>query len=126
MRRLTRRQWMQTSVVAASGMAADLAPFTPRAGAQPLEVVMLSIWPFTGPLADSGPLLDRGMKLAIEEWDGQVLGRPIKYITRDSETKARAATRRVEEAIDSEHVKFVIGPWSSDVALAVTEVAKRR
>ena len=87
---------------------------------------MLGIWPFTGPFADAGPLLDRGMKLAIEEWGNKVIGRPIKYITRDSETKAGPATRRVEEAIDSENVKFVIGPWSSGVALAVTEVAKRR
>jgi branched-chain amino acid transport system substrate-binding protein len=89
-------------------------------------VVILGIWPFTGLLADSGPLLDRGMKLAIEEWGGTVLGQPIKYITRDSGSKAGSATRRVEEAIDSEHVKFVIGPWSSGVALAVTEVARRR
>jgi branched-chain amino acid transport system substrate-binding protein len=126
MMRLTRRQLIQASVVAAGRMAFGLSPFTEKARAQPKEVVMLGIWPFTGPLADSGPLLDRGMKLAIEEWDGKVLGRPIKYITRDSETKAGAATRRVEEAIDSENVKFIIGPWSSGVALAVTEVAKRR
>ena len=117
MMRLTRRQLIQASVVAVGGMAFGLSPFTQKARAQLKEVVMLGIWPFTGPLADSGPLLDRGMKFAIEEWHGKVLGRPIKYITRDSETKAGAATRRVEGAIDSENVKFVIGPWSSGVAL---------
>jgi branched-chain amino acid transport system substrate-binding protein len=124
--RLTRRQFIQVSGLAAGGTACGLAPCLQRARAQSREVVLLGIWPFTGPLADSGPLLDRGMKLAIEEWDGKVLGQPIKYITRDSETRPGAATRRVEEAIDSEHVKFVIGPWSSGVALAVTEVARRR
>lgn len=64
--------------------------------------------------------------MAIEEWGGRVIGRPIKYITRDDETKAASATRRVEEAIDSENAKFVVGPFASAVALSVTEVAKRR
>ena len=84
--------------------------------AQSNPVVMLGIWPFTGGLADSGPHLNNGMQMAIDEWGGEVIGRPIKYITRDDETKAGSATRRVEEAIDSEQVKFVIGPWSSGVA----------
>jgi branched-chain amino acid transport system substrate-binding protein len=126
MMRLTRRQLIQASVVAAGGLAFGRPALIQRAQAQAKEVVMLGIWPFTGPFADVGPLLDRGMRLAIEEWGGTVIGRPIKYVSRDSETKAGAATRRVEEAIDSEDVKFVIGPWSSGVALAVTEVAKRR
>jgi branched-chain amino acid transport system substrate-binding protein len=92
----------------------------------PQEIPMLGIWPFTGAFADVGPVLDRGMSLALEEWGYKVIGRPIKYVKRDSETKADAATRRVEEAVETESVKYVIGPWSSGVALAVSEVAKRR
>lgn len=94
--------------------------------AQKGEVTLLGLWPFTGPYADSGPLLDTGAKLALEEVNYEVAGYTIKYITRDSETKAGSATRRVEEAIASEDVKFIIGPWSSGVALAVSEVAKNR
>jgi branched-chain amino acid transport system substrate-binding protein len=89
-------------------------------------IVILGLWPLTGAFADFGPLQDRGAKLAVEEWGGQVIGRPIKYITRDDETKAASATRRVEEAIDSENAKFVVGPFASAVALSVTEIAKRR
>jgi branched-chain amino acid transport system substrate-binding protein len=123
MKGLTRRNVLQLGATGAAGLVLG-APAFLRAQSQP--VVMLGIWPFTGPFADVGPLLDRGVQLAIEEWGGQVLEKPIKYITRDSETKPGAATRRVEEAIDSEGVQYVIGPWSSGVALAVTEVAKRR
>lgn len=94
--------------------------------AQTKEVPMLGIWPFTGPFSDVGPVLENGMKIALEEWNYKILGKPIKYVSRDSETKAGAATRRVEEAIESENVQYVIGPWSSGVALAVSEVAKRR
>lgn len=122
---LTRRDFLRAGAAGAVGAGLGLG-FPPVIRAQAKEVVMLGVWPFTGPFADIGPVLDRGMQLAIEEWGGKVIGRPIKYITRDSETKAGAATRRVEEAVESEQVKFVIGPWSSGVALAVTEVAKRR
>jgi branched-chain amino acid transport system substrate-binding protein len=94
--------------------------------AQPKEIVMLGIWPATGAFSDVGPILDRGMKMALDERGMRILGRPIKYIVRDSATQAGAATRRVEEAVDGEGAKFVIGPWSSGVALAVSEVAKRK
>jgi len=94
--------------------------------AQPKEIVMLGIWPATGAFADVGPILDRGMKMALDERNMRILGRPIRYIVRDSATQAGAATRRVEEAVDGEGAKFVIGPWSSGVALAVSEVAKRK
>jgi branched-chain amino acid transport system substrate-binding protein len=119
---VTRRHFLAATAAGATGLLS--APT--RGTAQGKEIVMLGIWPFTGPFADVGPLLDRGMRLAIEEWGNKVIGRPIKYITRDDETKASSATRRMEEAIDSEGVKVVIGPWSSGVALACTEVAKRR
>lgn len=125
MKNLTRRKFLKSGAAGAAAAGLGLG-FPAVIRAQAKEVVMLGIWPFTGPFADIGPVLDRGMQLAIEEWGGKVIGRPIKYITRDSETKAGASTRRVEEAIDSDNVKFVIGPWSSGVALAVTEVAKRR
>src|SRR5438093_6425911 len=94
--------------------------------AQPKEVVMLGLWSFTGAFSDVGPVLDRGMKLALDERGMKVQGKPIKYITRDDETRAGSATRRAAEAVDSDGAKFSIGPWSSGVALAVSEVAKRK
>lgn len=89
------------------------------------EVVILGIWPQSGPYADTGPLLDRGARIALNEVGYKVAGKKIKYITRDSETKAGIAARRAQGAIESDGVKFIVGPWSSGVALAVTEVAKK-
>src|SRR5207302_426473 len=77
--------------------------------AQPKEVVMLGLWSFTGAFSDVGPVLDRGMKLALEERGMKVQSKTIKYITRDDETKAGSATRRAEEAVDSDGAKFIIG-----------------
>ena len=93
---------------------------------QSREVVILGLWDQTGAFADVGPILDRGMKMALDERGMKVLGRPIKYITRDGATQAGTSTRRTEEAVDGDGAKFVIGPWSSGVALAVSEVAKRK
>ena len=108
------------------GAAAAGLGFPAIIRAQPKEVVLLGIWPQTGAFSDVGPILDRGMRMALEERDMKIQGRPVKYIVRDSATQAGAATRRVEEAVDGEGAKFVIGPWSSGVALAVSEVAKRK
>jgi branched-chain amino acid transport system substrate-binding protein len=121
---LSRRAFLTTGAAAAGTSLSLGAPAVSRS--QGREIVMLGIWPFTGAFADVGPLLDRGMRMAIEEWGTKVIGRPIKYISRDDETKAASATRRTEEAIESEGARIVIGPWSSGMALGVTEVAKRR
>jgi branched-chain amino acid transport system substrate-binding protein len=93
--------------------------------AQAKEIVILGLWDQTGAYADVGPLNDRGMRMALEERGMKILGKPIKYITRDGATQAGVSTRRAEEAID-EGARFMIGPWSSGVGLAVSEVAKRR
>ena len=118
MSELTRRDVVKLGV----GAAAAGLGFPAVLRAQQKEVVMLGLWPFTGAFSDVGPVLDRGMKMALEERGMKIQGKPVKYITRDSETKAGSATRRAEEAVDSDGAKFIIGPWSSGVALAVSEV----
>jgi branched-chain amino acid transport system substrate-binding protein len=118
---MKRREILKIGAAAAAGLG-----FPAIIRAQQKEVVMLGIWPATGAFADVGPILDRGMQMALEERGMRVLGRPVKYLVRDSATQAGVATRRVEEAVDGDGAKFVIGPWSSGVALAVSEVAKRK
>jgi branched-chain amino acid transport system substrate-binding protein len=123
MRNVKRRDILRLGAVA--GAAAGLG-FPAIVRGQATEVVILGLWDATGAYADVGPLNDRGMRMALDERGMQVLGRPIKYITRDGATQAGTSTRRAEEAVDSEGAKFIIGPWSSGVALAVSEVAKRK
>src|SRR3989440_502756 len=118
---LKRRDVLKAAVAMATGIG-----FPAIIRAQQKEVVILGLWDQTGAFADVGPLNDRGMRMALEERGMKVLGRPIKYVTRDGATQAGTSTRRAEEAIDGEGAKFVIGPWSSGVALAVSEVAKRK
>src|ERR1044072_5889826 len=121
MSREKRRDILKIGALAATGLA-----FPAIIRAQSKEIVILGLWDQTGAFADVGPLNDRGMRMALEERGMKILGKPIKYITRDGATQAGTSTRRAEEAIDGEGARFMIGPWSSGVALAVSEVAKRQ
>ena len=121
MSQFKRRDVLKIGALAATGLG-----FPAILRAQSKEIVILGLWDQTGAFADVGPLNDRGMRMALEERDMKILGRPIKYITRDGGTQAGTSTRRTEEAVDAEGAKFVVGPWSSGVALAVSEVAKRK
>src|SRR6266851_1431040 len=123
MSNLKRREILKIGAIGAAGAALG---FPAIIRAQQKEIVVLGLWDQTGAFADVGPLNDRGMRMALEERDMKVLGRPINYITRDGATQAGTSTRRAEEAIDGEGARFIIGPWSSGVALAVSEVAKRK
>ena len=82
-----------------AGVSAAALGFPAIIRAQPKEVVILGLWDQTGAFADVGPLNDRGMRMALEERGMKVLGRPIKYVTRDGATQAGTSTRRAEEAI---------------------------
>src|SRR5437899_6028319 len=120
---LKRRDILKIGALAAAGTGLG---FPASIRAQPKEIVMLGLWDQTGAFADVGPRNDRGSGMAPEERGMKILGQPIKYITRDGATQAGTSTRRAEEAIDGEGARFMIGPWSSGVALAVSEVAKRK
>lgn len=119
------RRFFLAALVFTATAVAGLALTPGQAAAADNEVAVLGIWSLSGPYADVGPLLDRGAQIALEEVGYKAAGKKIKYVTRDSETKAGTAARRAQEAIDSDGVKFIVGPWSSGVALAVTEVAKK-
>lgn len=98
---------------------------TPRRVLAQEPVTILGIIPQTGPYAADGELIMRGQQLALEAFGGEVLGRPINYIVRDTANDAGTATRRVTEAIESEGVVGIVGPWADDVGQAVADVARR-
>src|SRR4030088_615965 len=113
MSQLKRRDILKAGAI---GAAATALGFPAIIRAQQKEIVMLGLWDQTGAFSDIGPLNDRGMRMALEERDMKVLGRPIRYITRDGATQASTSTRRAEEAVDGEGARFIVGPWSSGVA----------
>jgi branched-chain amino acid transport system substrate-binding protein len=94
----------------------------PTASAQE-EIVMLNAAELSGSYAETGRDQSRGMKLALEEFGYQVIGKKIRYIERDVPNPSEAV-RKAKEAVEKEGAKFIQVGTSSGVALALMEYAK--
>ncbi len=73
-----------------------------------------------------GPGSVLASKLAIEEFGGKVLGKPIELVTSDHLNKADVAANRAREWIDRDQVDVITELGNSAVALAVMSIAKEK
>lgn len=125
--KFSRREFLKRASLAGLGMGAlslGLKPFS-RAWAADDPIVLLGILPMSGAYAADGELLHRGQQMAVEEFGDSIVGRPLKYIMRDSETDPGVAMRRVSDAIATDGADIIIGPWGDHEANAVNEVAMK-
>lgn len=67
-----------------------------------------------------------GLDLAMEDLNarGGILGRPVSYIRQDAQLNASVGSTIATRMILEDGVDFLIGPTSSGVALAVSQVAQ--
>lgn len=79
----------------------------------------------TGAFAYAGELVERGARLALEEFNNVILGQEIDLIVRDDEGKPAVGVRKLTEAISSDKLKYFNGNFSSAVGLAELEVARQ-
>lgn len=80
---------------------------------------------FSGAYAESGLYTSRGIHTAVRVFGGQVLGRPIQIIERDTPNPAEGV-RKAKEAVEKLGVKFIIISPSSSTVLAVSEYAAKK
>ncbi len=68
----------------------------------------------------------KGMDMAMADLnaEGGILGRCVEYIWQDSELDAARGATIAEQFVLEDEVDFLVGPTSSGVALAVTEIAR--
>ena len=83
--------------------------------------------PMTGPAAESGKQIKNGAVMAVEEINaaGGILGRQVKLVFGDSESKPSAAVGMMERLITYDKVDLVTGGLHSDVALATMDVTAK-
>jgi len=82
----------------------------------------------SGPLEPYAKQLQTGLEMGIEyatDGKNEVLGRPIKIITKDTQLKPDRARALLEEAYADDEVDLAVGPVSSGVALAVLPIAQQ-
>jgi len=67
-----------------------------------------------------------GMEIAVEDLNkkGGLLGRKVELIVRDSKFRPEIGARELKELILNDKIELAIGPVSSGVGLAISEVAK--
>ena len=97
---------------------------SPAFGVEPIRIGLVS--PVSGNYGDHGALERAGMQIALDEYGGEVLGRPVTLITADSETNPDTAARRARRLIEVDGVKFMMGAVSSSVATAIGAVAEEK
>lgn len=91
------------------------------------EILIGHYGSMTGPTATFGQSTDEGIRLALDEINGAggVLGKQVKVLTEDDQSKPTEAVNAVEKLISRENVVAVIGEVASSNSLAAAPVAQR-
>jgi branched-chain amino acid transport system substrate-binding protein len=112
----------------ASASAPAASPTAPQEASQEKTSIKLG---FIADVSGVGFLYSQSqlaaLKLALEDINAQggILGLPVEYIMRDSELNPELGATIAEQMILEDNVDFLLGPTSSGVGLAVSEVAKK-
>lgn len=81
----------------------------------------------SGALSDlSGRGSVMAVRMAVEDFGGQVLGKPIEVLEMDHQNKADVASSKVREWFDVQKVDMITDLTNSAAALAAMEIAKQR
>ena len=83
--------------------------------------------PFTGPIATIAESFTAPVKLAVDEmnFSGGVNGHPVTLSVADDGSATAAGTAALRDLVDVHHVDAVVGPSTSDLALALMDDARR-
>ena len=99
------------------------APCTYAADSGPVKIGVLT--DLSGLDADiGGPGAVDAVRMAVEDFDGSVLGRPIEVIEGDTQNKPDVAAAIARQWYDVGGVKMIIDLPSSPIALAVQKLSK--
>ncbi|WP_137819677.1 ABC transporter substrate-binding protein [Pseudomonas sp. 2FG] len=109
-----------TAGALALALGASLA--TAVQAAEPLKIGLLL--PYTGTFAALGEATTNGLKLAIEQHDNSLGGRPVEYVVVDSEANPAKAVPNMQKLIAGANVDVVVGPVHSGVGMGAVKVAR--
>lgn len=64
--------------------------------------------------------------MAIEDFGGNVLGKPVELVFTDTQNKPDIASARARQWFDADGVDMVTDPTSSNIALAISKLAEEK
>jgi branched-chain amino acid transport system substrate-binding protein len=113
-------------IVAVAVLTAVLLPLAP-ATAQDGAIKIGVLDDMTGPYADNtGPGDVLAVRMAIADFGGTVLGKPIELVSADMQSKVDVGVAIARQWLDKENVDVIIGVPHSAIALAVVKLAEER
>ena len=90
--------------------------------AEPLRIGLIAT--YSGPYADYGRQFDAGIALFLKERQGQIAGRPVEIVKKDTAGPAPDAAKRfAQELVVRDKVSFITGLDFSPNAYAVAPIA---
>ena len=111
----------------ASVLAAALVLATALAGAQDGAVKIGVLDDMTGPDSDhTGPGDVLAVRMAVADFGGTVLGKPIEIVSADMQNKVDVGVGIARRWYEQEQVDLIIGIPHSAIALAVVQLAEQR
>ncbi|MBM4443249.1 MAG: ABC transporter substrate-binding protein [Candidatus Rokubacteria bacterium] len=117
---------MRLLVLAVAIVATLALPFSPAA-AQDRAVKIGVLDDMTGPYADNtGPGDVLAVKMAIADFGGTVLGKPIEMVAADMQSKVDIGVGIARQWFDQENVDMIIGVPHSAIALGVVKLAEQK
>ena len=120
-----RRTWVAHTALAATALAAALAPSL--VFSQPKEIKIAHIYSKTGPLEAYGKQTATGFMMGLDYATGgtlMVAGKKLVVIEKDDQGKPDLGKSQLAAAYGDDKVDLAVGPTASPVALAMLPVAE--
>ena len=116
---------MKLSVLLSLAFAAALALVSPARAENTFTIGLMNDQ--SGPYADlSGPTSVEMVKMAIEDFGGEVLGKKIELLVADHQNKVDVGLNIARQWYDARGVEAIFDITNSGVALALVDLAKSR
>jgi branched-chain amino acid transport system substrate-binding protein len=80
--------------------------------------------PLTGPIAQSGTEMVRGMEMFLDETGSKIAGRPVRVINVDTGCNPDNAITQTRKLVQLEKVHFIVGPLCGHEGQAVAQVSR--
>jgi branched-chain amino acid transport system substrate-binding protein len=116
------------SLITHAAAVASLSLFAAAAQAQVSDdVVRIGIMAdMNGPYAaNGGPGSVIAARMAVEDFGGKVLGKPIEIVVADDQNKPDIGTNQARQWIEKDKVDTILGGSASSIALSVTNLMKQ-
>ena len=116
---------LRLTLMLAAALCASLAASAALAAED--KVVIGDIDDMSGPYADViGPAGIEAIKMAIADFGGTVLGKPIDLLTFDHQNKPALASQKLREWADTDGLNMLLGGSNTGVSLAMAPVSKEK